>query len=516
MGQPKPMVLIILDGWGHSDQKKNNAIHAAHTPTWDRLWNNYPHTLIQGSGTHVGLPDQQMGNSEVGHMNIGAGRIVYQDLTRIQKSIDQGEFFKNPVFNNAIQSAIHHNKAIHIMGLLSPGGVHSHEAHLQAMLKLAQQQGAKQVYLHAFLDGRDTPPKSARTSLQAIDALCHDLNVGCIASISGRYYAMDRDQRWERTAKVYDLLTTGVSSFHASDALTALEIAYERGETDEFVQPTAICAPETQATTIQDGDAVFFMNFRSDRARQLSYAFANAKFNGFERKFQPKLSHFVTLTRYAEDLAAQVSYPPSNLVNVLGDYLAQHNLKQLRIAETEKYAHVTFFLNGGREEAFTGEERILVASPKVTTYDKQPEMSAIEITNHLVNQIKNQTQDVIICNFANADMVGHTGNFSATIKAVETIDACLKRIVNALETVKGELLITADHGNAEAMYCDNSQQPHTAHTNGPVPLVYMGRAARLHHPDGSLSDIAPTLLTLMNLDPPPEMTGTPLFILEDK
>ena len=515
MGQPKPMVLIILDGWGHRDQKENNAIRTAHTPTWDRLWEHYPHTLIKGSGTHVGLPDQQMGNSEVGHMNIGAGRIVYQDFTRIQKNIENGEFFKNPILAHSIQSAVQRNKAIHIMGLLSPGGVHSHEQHIQAILELTSQHNAQEVYLHAFLDGRDTPPKSAATSLSALHDLCQTLGVGRIASITGRYYAMDRDKRWDRTAKAYDLLTTGIAPFHADSAEQALEMAYARGETDEFVQPTTIHDSAVSPHTLHDGDVVLFMNFRADRVRQLSYALVSPQFNSFERKFQPKLSHFVSLTRYAEDLAAQVAYPPTQLTNVLGDYLAQHDLKQLRIAETEKYAHVTFFLNGGREEPFPDEERILVASPKVTTYDQQPEMSAIEITNHLITQIQNKTHDVIVCNFANADMVGHTGNFSATIKAIETIDACLKRILNALNEVNGEALITADHGNAEHMYCFDSKQPHTAHTNEPVPLVYIGRDAKVHHPDGNLADIAPTLLALMRLDPPPEMTGTPLFIVEN-
>lgn len=514
MAQPKPMVLIILDGWGHSDQKENNAIRTAHTPTWDRIWDQSPHTLIKGSGTHVGLPDQQMGNSEVGHMNIGAGRIVHQDLSRIQKNIESGEFFKNPMLTHSIQSAVQRDKAIHIMGLLSPGGVHSHEQHIHAILELAAQHHAKHVYLHAFLDGRDTPPKSAAASLNSLNEVCQRLEVGKIASIIGRYYAMDRDKRWDRTAKAYDLLTTGIAAFHASDAVSALEMAYARGEGDEFVQATAIHDPDTHPTTIHDDDVVLFMNFRSDRARQLSYALLSQQFTGFERKFQPRLSSFVSLTRYAEDLAAQVAYPPVQLSNVLGDYLAQHDLKQLRIAETEKYAHVTFFLNGGREEPFVNEERVLVASPKVATYDLRPEMSAIEITDHLINQIQNQTHDVIVCNFANADMVGHTGNFSATIKAIETIDACLKRILNALKKANGEALITADHGNAELMYCFDSKQPHTAHTNEPVPLVYIGREAKLHHPDGTLADIAPTLLALLGLDPPPEMTGTPLFLVE--
>lgn len=497
----RPYLLMILDGWGYSEQTEGNAIAQAHTPTWDRLWQHCPHTLISGSGLEVGLPEGQMGNSEVGHLNMGAGRVVPQDFVRIGQAIADGAFFEQSVLINAVKAAGNH--AVHIMGLLSPGGVHSHEDHLIAMIRLAALQGAKHIYLHAFLDGRDTPPKSAQASIDKIEAVFAELGVGQFASIAGRYYAMDRDQRWERVQPVYDMLTQGNAEYSADNATDALMQAYARGESDEFVLPTII----KPSIRINDGDAVIFMNFRADRARQLSRALVCEDFNRFQRVARPKLSAFVCLTEYASDIPAQVVYQPQVLSNVLGEYLANQGLNQLRIAETEKYAHVTFFFNGGREAPFTGEQRILIPSPKVATYDVQPEMSAPELTDALVSAIESLEFDVIICNYANPDMVGHTGNMKAAIKAVETIDVCLNQVVEALQAVGGELLLTADHGNVEKMVNPETHEPHTAHTNFVVPLLYVGRPAHFDKTMGALTDVAPTLLKIMGLPQPAEMTG---------
>lgn len=507
----KPFVLMVLDGWGYSEDKQFNAIEAAHKPTWDYLWQHYTHTLISGSGCDVGLPDKQMGNSEVGHVNLGSGRLVYQDLTRLDKEISEGQFLQNPVLTRAVDLCINNNKTLHVMGLLSPGGVHSHEAHLQAMIKLAAQRGAKKVMVHAFLDGRDTPPQSAQKSLAEMDALLHQLNIGRIASIVGRYYAMDRDKRWDRVEMAYNLLTQGKADYQAVNATQGLELAYQRGETDEFVKPTRIDADGEPSGLIEDGDAVIYMNFRSDRARQLSHAFVDENFTEFARPHRIKLAEFVSLTEYEAGLPAAVAYPPQSLKNTLGEYLSALGMSQLRIAETEKYAHVTFFFNGGVEAAYAGEDRVLVPSPKVATYDLQPEMSAEAITDHLVAAITSQKYDVIVCNYANADMVGHTGDFNATVKAIETLDHCLKRVVDALQAVGGEALITADHGNAEKMRDMHSGQAHTAHTSEPVPLVYVGRSAKVVLPHGTLSDVAPTLLHLMGIAVPNEMTGKVIF-----
>jgi 2,3-bisphosphoglycerate-independent phosphoglycerate mutase len=505
--RPHPLILIILDGWGYRKETDGNAIAAAIKPNWNHLLATYPHSLISGSGRCVGLPDGQMGNSEVGHLNMGAGRIVYQDFSRIDAAIESGEFFTNPVFLNALLQAKKTNHAVHIMGLLSPGGVHSHERHLHAMIELAAKMGVKEVYIHPFLDGRDTPPRSAKASLEALKALCQKLQCGQIASLIGRYYAMDRDQRWDRVEKAYDLLVEGKAAFHASDALTGLEMAYERGENDEFVQATAI-HPENQAPiTIQDGDSVLFMNFRSDRAREITESFIEPTFHGFKRQTQPALANFVCLSEYDSRFHATVAFAPQTLDNLFADYISRQGFKQLRIAETEKYAHVTFFFNGGVETPFIGEDRILIPSPKVATYDLQPEMSAPELTERLVEAIKGQQYDVIICNFANADMVGHSGDFDATVKAIETIDACLGKILEATLQTSGELLITADHGNAEKMFDAKTNQPHTAHTSDPVPLIYVGRKAEIADKNGKLSDIAPTMLYLLGLPQPSEMTG---------
>ncbi len=500
---PKPLVLMILDGFGHSESADSNAIMAAQTPFWDTLWRDSPHTLVSGSGMDVGLPDGQMGNSEVGHMNLGAGRVVYQDFTRVTKAISDGDFFTNPTICQAVDKAVAAGKAVHIIGLLSPGGVHSHEEHLVAMAELAARQGADHIYLHAFLDGRDTPPKSAEASLKLLDETWARLGKGRTASLIGRYFAMDRDNRWDRVESAYNLIVDGQAAFVSPSAVDGLLAAYERGESDEFVKATSIGDP----VSVADGDAVIFMNFRADRARELSRAFVEPDFTGFSRQRQPCLSGFVMLTQYAADIPAPCAYPPASLNNVLGEYLAKQGKTQLRIAETEKYAHVTFFFSGGREEPFDGEERILVPSPQVATYDLQPEMSAPEVTDRIVEAIEQQRYDVIVVNYANGDMVGHTGVFDAAVKAVECLDGCMQRIVAALQQVGGEALITADHGNVEQMSDHSTGQAHTAHTCEPVPFVYVGPRAVSLRDGGILSDVAPTMLTLLGLEQPAEMTG---------
>jgi 2,3-bisphosphoglycerate-independent phosphoglycerate mutase len=507
------MALIILDGWGYREAPAFNAIAHAKKPCWDQLWRQYPHTLLAGSGNCVGLPTGQMGNSEVGHMNIGAGRVIHQDLTRIDQAIADGSFFKNPELRQALQQVNAHHKALHILGLLSPGGVHSHEQHLHALLELAAKQQVKTVYLHLFLDGRDTPPRSAQASLNALLHKSQALGCGQIVSLIGRYYAMDRDNRWERTQKAYALLVAGEADFYAADPLSALEKAYARGENDEFVQATQIGPPH--AGSIQEGDAVIFMNFRADRARQLTHAFVDPLFQGFPRKTCPRLSAFVTLTDYDKNLSTRVAFPPTPLEHNLPAYLSAAGLTQLRIAETEKYAHVTYFFNGGVEKPFAGEERILIPSPKVATYDLKPAMSAHELTTRLVHEIQQQKYDVIICNYANPDMVGHSGNFAATVEAIETIDSCLSSLLQALQAVQGEALITADHGNAELLFDESTQQPHTAHTHALVPALYVGRKATPTKAEGILADIAPTMLYLLGLPTPPEMTGEILFTLKE-
>ncbi len=509
----KPLVLMILDGWGYREEVDANAIAQARTPVMDRLWQDYPHTLISGSGMDVGLPHGQMGNSEVGHVNLGAGRVVYQDFTRVTKAIDDGSFQQNPVLQQAVAKAVTAGGAVHVMGLLSPGGVHSHEEHLLAMLEMAHAQGAQQVYLHAFLDGRDTPPRSAEASLQKVQNYFEQHGKGQIASIVGRYYAMDRDNRWDRVEQAYQLLTRGQANFQSCDALSALQQAYQRDENDEFVKPTAITNAKGDVIRMQDGDSLIFMNFRADRARQLTQAFINRDFAGFERGQQPALSQFTMLTEYAKELDAPVAFPPESLDNVLGEWLAKHHKTQLRISETEKYAHVTFFFSGGREQEFEGESRLLIPSPQVATYDLQPEMNSEELTNQLVDAIHSGQYDVIVCNYPNGDMVGHTGILPAAIKAVEAVDHCIGRVVEALQQVGGECLITADHGNAEQMSDHESGQAHTAHTSCPVPLIYVGRPAKAAK-KGILSDIAPTMLRLMDLDIPAEMTGHSLFELQ--
>lgn len=503
-----PLALLILDGWGHREATADNAIAAANTPTMDKLWATCPHTLIDGSGMAVGLPDGQMGNSEVGHVNLGAGRVVYQDFTRISKAIADGDFFTNPVLTNGVDAAVKAGKAIHIMGLLSPGGVHSHEDHLLAMVELAAQRGAEKVYVHGFLDGRDTPPRSAKATIERFEKRFSELGRGRFATLCGRYFAMDRDKRWDRVAQAWQAVVHAQGEYQADNALIALANAYERDESDEFVKPTIIAEP----APIADGDSVFFMNFRADRARELSHAFLDTAFDGFDRGAVPKLAHYVMLTEYAADLQGAIAYPPESLNNVLGEWLAKHQYTQLRISETEKYAHVTFFFSGGREQEFAGEQRVLIPSPNVATYDLQPEMSSEQLTDALVEAIENRQFDVIICNYPNGDMVGHTGNFDAAVKAVEAVDRSIARVINALEKVGGECLITADHGNAEQMEDHSTGQSHTAHTSELVPFIYVGRNAVARN-GGTLSDVAPTMLHLLGVEQPKEMTGTPIVTL---
>ena len=505
----KTTALIILDGWGYREPAADNAISNADLPFWNRIWAQSPHTLIATSGMAVGLPDGQMGNSEVGHMNLGAGRIVYQSFTRISKDIADGRFFDNPALTGAVDRAIAAGGAIHIMGLLSPGGVHSHEDHIHAACELAARRGARKVYVHAFLDGRDMPPRSAEPSLERMSNKMAELGVGRLASLVGRYYAMDRDNRWDRVQSAYRLLTQAQSEFRADNASEGLRAAYERGEDDEFVKPTRLQAEGEETVKVAEGDSVLFMNFRADRAREMTRAFVEDDFKGFERHRIP-LSDFVMLTEYAADIETSCAYPPQTLTNSLGEYMANLDRTQLRIAETEKYAHVTFFFSGGREEPFPGEDRILVPSPKVATYDLQPEMSAPEVTDRLVAAIETGHYDLIVCNYANGDMVGHTGKYEAAVKAAECLDQCLARIADALEKVGGQCLITADHGNCEKMRDAETGQAHTAHTTGPVPLVYLGPQAVVLKEGGKLSDVAPTLLTLMHLKVPAEMTGQSL------
>ena len=509
--EKRPVALIILDGFGYSESPEYNAIKAAEAPTWEKIWNTAPNTLIATSGLAVGLPEGQMGNSEVGHMTLGAGRVVYQNYTRINKAITDGDFFTNPVYTAAIDKAVEADKAIHILGCLSPGGVHSHEEHIYAMMSLAAQRGAKKLYLHAFLDGRDCPPRSARPSLEVATAKFAELGVGRIASVIGRFYAMDRDNRWDRVQKSYDLITEGKCEHVASSAVAALDAAYERDENDEFVAATAITEAGQDPVRVEDGDSVIFMNFRPDRARQLSQAFVDADFTGFERSRHIQLADFVTTTEYAAALPVSCAYPPEDIVNSFGEVLTQQGKTQLRIAETEKYAHVTFFFSGGREAVFDGEERILVPSPKVETYDLKPDMSAFEVTDELVQAISSRKYDAIICNYANCDQVGHTGVYEAAVQAVEAVDSCLARVFDALEKVGGHALVTADHGNVEEMWDAQASQPHTQHTTLPVPLVYVGPDQLTLNSGGSLADVAPTLLDLMNIAQPANMTGKSLI-----
>jgi 2,3-bisphosphoglycerate-independent phosphoglycerate mutase len=520
-----PHVLMILDGFGYREDDRDNAIAAANTPNIDALYQQYPHGLVSGSGEDVGLPEGQFGNSEVGHMNLGAGRILYQDSTRIHKEIRELGFFSNPVLTGAVQQANANGGNVHIMGLLSDGGVHSHEAHIIAMCELALQQGAKQVFVHAFMDGRDTPPKSAEQYVSNLDTQVESLNTKYdgkvyLVSMIGRYFAMDRDKRWDRVQSAYDLLTSGTAERSVTSGMQAIEAAYQADETDEFIKATRI-VPEDKASDfglINDNDSVIFMNFRADRARELSQAFVNANFDGFNRSKTPKLTAFVMLTKYSDDLAenaiTSIAFEPTALTNTLGEYLQNLGKTQLRIAETEKYAHVTFFFSGGREAEYEGETRILVNSPNVATYDLQPEMSAYEVTEQLQNAINSGKYDVLIVNYANGDMVGHTGVFDAAVKAVETLDNCVKTIADTVLANGGDLLITADHGNVEQMQDYESGQVHTQHTTELVPFIFVShKGAQFKvREGGKLSDVAPTLLALMGDEKPAEMSGENLLV----
>lgn len=504
----KTLALLILDGWGLREDAPDNAIAAASTPVLDRLYQTCPHTQIDGSGMAVGLPDGQMGNSEVGHVNLGAGRIVYQDFTRISKAIDDGSFNDNPALNEAITQAKAAGGRVHIMGLLSPGGVHSHEQHILAMIRMAAAKGARDIVVHAFLDGRDTPPRSAQASIERVEETLSEIGTGHIGSLCGRYFAMDRDNRWDRVERAYRLLSEAHADFYFDSAANALDAAYARNESDEFVQPSWI----GEKTPVTDGDAVIFMNFRADRARELTRTFVEQPFDKFNRAVHPALASFVMLTEYAADIAAPAAFPADNLTNVFGEWLAKHSKTQLRISETEKYAHVTFFFSGGREQEFTGEKRVLIPSPNVATYDLQPEMSSTELTDALVEAIDSGEFDVVICNYPNGDMVGHTGNFNAAVKACEAVDKSIGRVIKALQRTGGECLITADHGNAEQMADHGTGQSHTAHTSQPVPFIYVGRDATPVS-GGRLSDVAPTMLHLLGMSQPEEMTGKTLMQL---
>lgn len=503
-----PVLLLILDGFGHRLEGDDNAILLAHTPFWDKLNQNDAASFIEASAHFVGLPDGQFGNSEVGHLNIGAGRIVQQDITRIDSDVAHGTLGENPVFHKAIDTAVNQNCALHILGLISDGGVHSHENHIHALIATASKAGVQKICVHAFLDGRDTPPQSAELYLQRLEAVCAQYPAAYIASICGRYYAMDRDHRWERLEPAYQLIVEGKGQFTAFSAVDALHNAYARGENDEFVQATAIMQ-HGEPTTIQDNDVVICMNFRADRIRQIVTALTDPSFQFFPTR-KLKFSNFSTITSYSEAFNFPVAYEKLHIYNSFGEYLSKLNLSQLRIAETEKYPHVTYFFNGGREQPFVKEERILIPSPHVKTYDLQPEMSAPLLTDKLVEAILSQRYAAIVCNYANADMVGHTGNLKAAIKAVEVLDVCIERCVKAMQSIGGEVLIIADHGNCEKMWDGKTNQPHTQHTTDPVPFVYVGRPASIET-GGSLKDVAPSLLSIMGLPKPDEMTGHSLI-----
>ena len=500
----RPTVLVILDGWGLRDEVAYNAIAQARTPVWDELWSGAPTTTLSASGEDVGLPAGQMGNSEVGHMSIGAGRAIPQDLTRIDQAIAGRAFARNPALRGIVDSGA---GTLHVLGLLSPGGVHSHEEHIAHVLATVRRQSSMRIRLHAFLDGRDTPPKSAMPSLGRFE----EEFPGVLASVSGRYFAMDRDQRWDRTERAYNLLVHGEAPHHYESAVAALEAAYQRGESDEFVQPSAVHPASQQPVTFATGDAGLFMNFRADRARQLTRALLADDFTDFPRRKHVPMAAFATLTHYADDIDAPALFGPLDLEDTLGETLARLGKRQLRLAETEKYAHVTYFLSGGREQPFVGEDRVLVPSPKVATYDLAPAMSAHAVTDRLLDALHGGRHDLIVCNYANGDMVGHSGNFDAAVRAVEVVDACLGRITAGVAQACAQCLITADHGNVERMREPSSGDPHTAHTTDAVPLVYVGPAAMDLRP-GTLADVAPTLLELMAISPPAAMTGRSLIV----
>lgn len=504
----KTVMLMILDGFGKNTNPNGNAVEIANTPNIDKLKATSPTTEIFTSGLSVGLPEGQMGNSEVGHTNIGAGRVVYQELTRITKSIEESDFFSIPEFNKAIENCKKHNSKLHIMGLVSDGGVHSHNRHLYGLLEFAKRKDFEDVYVHCFLDGRDTPPASAETYIMQLEEKMKEKSIGKIATISGRFYAMDRDNRWERIEKTYNAMVKAEGQ-KATSAISAIESSYQQEIFDEFVEPTVICNGEKPVAKIEKNDSVIFFNFRPDRAREITRTLVDEEFDKFETS---KLDlYFVCMTQYDETMPnVNIAFKPTTLTNTFGEVISKNGLKQLRIAETEKYAHVTFFFNGGEEKQYEGEDRILVPSPKVETYDMQPEMSAYEVTEKVIQAINSKKYNTIILNYANPDMVGHTGNLEAAVKAVETIDECVGKVVEAMEHQEGVILITADHGNSEQMIDYKTGEPYTAHTTNPVPLILVGSKAKLK--PGKLSDLAPTMLELMGIEKPEEMTGESLII----
>lgn len=502
-----PVAIIILDGYGKRDETVCNAVAQADTPNFDRYWETFPHSTLKAAGLDVGLPEGQMGNSEVGHTNIGAGRIVYQSLTRIDKAITDGEFQTNDVLIEAMDHAIKNDSALHLFGLLSDGGVHSHQNHLYALLETAKEKGVKETYVHAFLDGRDVAPTSGAGFMQDLVDKMAELSYGKVATVTGRFYAMDRDKRWERVEKAYNALVNG-EGVKATDPVQAIKDSYANGVNDEFVLPIVIEENGEPVATVKENDAVIFFNFRPDRAIQLSNAFTDKEWEFFARENHPVVK-FVTMTLYNPSIDAKVAYPPIELKNVLGEVLSNAGLKQLRIAETEKYPHVTFFMNGGRNEEFPGESRILINSPKVETYDLKPEMSAYEVTDALVADIEADKHDAIILNFANPDMVGHSGMLEPTIKAIEAVDENLGRVVDAILAKDGYAVIFADHGNSETMMTPEGK-PHTAHTTVPVPVIVTKKDVTLRE-DGRLADVAPTMLDLLNIEQPVEMTGESLI-----
>ncbi|MFY0544430.1 2,3-bisphosphoglycerate-independent phosphoglycerate mutase [Brevibacillus sp. H7] len=509
--RPKPVALIILDGFALRDETYGNAVAQAKKPNFDRFWSRYPHATLQASGLAVGLPEGQMGNSEVGHLNIGAGRVVYQDLTRITKEIREGTFFENETLIKAIQHAKQHDRKLHLFGLLSDGGVHSHIEHLFAILELAKRQDFDRVYIHGFLDGRDVAPDSAVRYLEELQAKINEIGVGKIATVQGRYYAMDRDKRWERVEKAYRAMVYGEAPRY-TDPIQAVKESHQKSVMDEFVMPTVIVDEAGQPVgLVETGDSIIFFNFRPDRAIQTSQAFTNEDFRGFDRgEGRPRHLHFVCLTQFSESVGGYVAYQPTNLDNTLGEVIAQQGLTQLRIAETEKYPHVTFFFSGGREKEFPGEKRILIPSPKVATYDLKPEMSAPEVTEAVVKEIEAERFDAIILNFANCDMVGHSGKMEPTIKAVETVDTCLGKVVDSIIRKGGVAIITADHGNADLML-DPEGKPITSHSTFPVPVIVTQEGLTLRE-DGILADLAPTMLELLHLPKPADMTGKSLLV----
>lgn len=505
----RKVVLIVLDGWGEREDGEANAVKLASTPVMDSLLARYPHTLLEASGESVGLPHGQMGNSEVGHLNLGAGRIIYQDIVRISKAIDTGEFFHNPALLGAFEK-VARGGTLHLMGLLSPGGVHSLQKHLYALIEMAGKRGVDRVGIHAILDGRDTPPRSGLSFLTELKGHLEQSGVGRVATVMGRYYCMDRDNRWDRVRRAYEAMTMGVGT-RTTDYLEALEQSYARDVTDEFVEPIVVVDERGDAIEkVKDGDTIIFFNFRADRAREITRAFTEEDFDSFRREARPQV-HFVCMTQYDKSFSLPVAFPPEEPVNILAEVLARAGKKNLRIAETEKYAHVTFFFNGGREKEYEGERRILIPSPKVATYDLKPDMSAAGVTGRLLAEAKENDYDFILCNYANPDMVGHTGVLEAAVEAVQAVDTCLGRVLEGLGLEDHVFIVTADHGNAELMVDPDSRGPHTAHTTNPVPCVLVDRGYRGGLiADGSLRDIAPTVCNYLGLEVPAEMTGRDL------